>query len=175
MTLIVSLRIPDGIVIAGDSLSTVISQNQIEATTQVTCPECEHKQEIQQNFPIPPIPATTFSYTQKVLPFYNTYGIGTFGIGLLANKSIYFAMRLIERDFKKDGIIFKGVSEVAQKTGGEIHKLLKEQLKSEKSSVDVLKSDQFPLGFQVVGYDGTEPTTIQVYVGKEVHLRAQKN
>ena len=35
MTLIVSLRIPDGIVIAGDSLSTMVGQGQLEAAIGV--------------------------------------------------------------------------------------------------------------------------------------------
>ena len=35
MTLIVSLRIPDGIVIAGDSLSTIVTQNQFNPIPNV--------------------------------------------------------------------------------------------------------------------------------------------
>ena len=60
MTLIVSLRIPDGIVIAGDSLSTMTGQGQLEATTGVICPKCNHQHEIQQRLQIPSAPATTF-------------------------------------------------------------------------------------------------------------------
>jgi hypothetical protein len=174
VTLIVSLRIPDGIVIAGDSLSTMVGQGQLEATIDVTCQKCEHKQAIQQSFQIPPVSTTTFSYAQKVFPFYNKFGIGTWGIGLLASKSIYFAMRLIERKFIEDKISFKGVSDVAQKIGDEIHELLKQQLKSDKTSIDVLGENQFPLGFQVVGYDKTKPATVEVYVGKEVRIRTRR-
>ena len=103
-----------------------------------------------------------------------SFGIGTFGVGLLSNKSIYFVMRLIEAELKKQEVSFAGVTEVAQRIGNETRKLLVEQLKLENTSIDVLSPKQFPLGFQVVGYDNTEPTTIEVYVGKEVRLRTQK-
>lgn len=177
MTLIVSLRIPDGIVIAGDSLSTMVGQGQLEATSDVTCPKCNHRHKIQQKLPMPHVPATTFSYAQKVFSFCGKFGVGTFGTGLLAGKSIYFAMRLIEqrlKELKENETPFEGVTEVARVIGDEIHILLKEQLKLEKVSLDALPTDQFPLGVQVVGYDGTKPKTIEVFVGRKVKCREQK-
>ncbi len=174
MTLIVSLRIPDGIVIAGDSLSTMVGQGQLEAAIGVSCPACGHQHEIQGKLPMPPVAATTFSYAQKVFPFCGKFGVGTFGVGLLAGKSIYFAMRLIEQQLKKSKASFKGVTEAAQKIGDEIHNLLKEQLQLENTSVDTLPEDQFHIGFHVVGYDDTKPKTVEVYVGKEVRPRVQE-
>ena len=172
MTLIVSLRIPDGIVIAGDSLATVVGQGQLEATIGVTCPECNHEHEIESKFPMPPISATTFSYAQKVFPFAKRFGVGTFGAGLLAGKSIYFAMRLFEQKLLGEGPPSR-VTDVAQKIGSEIHNLLDAQLKLENSSVNALPPNQIPLGFHVVGYDNTEPKTVEVFVGKEVIYRTQ--
>ena len=172
MTLIVSLRIPDGIVIAGDSLATMVGQGQLEAAIGVSCPACGHQHEVQGKLPMPPVAATTFSYAQKVFPFCGEFGVGTFGTGLLAGKSIYFAMRLFEQRLKAQSP--KGASDLARKIGNEIHGLLKEQLKLENVSVDALPPDQFPLGFQVVGYDDTNPKTVEVYVGKEVHYRVQE-
>ena len=171
MTLIVSLRIPDGIVIAGDSLSTMTGQGQLEATTGVICPKCNHQHEIQQRLQIPSAPATTFSYAQKVFPFCGKFGVGTFGVGLLAGKSIYFAMRLFEQKLKEEETSFNGVTEVAAKIGDFFHSLLNEQLKPENTSVDALPQNQSPLGFQVVGYDDTNPKTVEVFVGREVHCR----
>ena len=46
MTLIVSLRIPDGIVIAGDSLSTVSEHGQLEGEINLTCPSCNKSHKI---------------------------------------------------------------------------------------------------------------------------------
>lgn len=174
MTLIVSLRIPDGIVIAGDSLSTMVGQGQLDAAIGVTCPDCGHQHEIQGKLPMPPIAATTFSYAQKVFPFCGKFGVGTFGTGLLAGKSIYFAMRLFEQQLKGSETSFKGVTEAAQKIGDEVHNLLKEQLKQDNASVEDLPDDHAMLGLQVVGYDDTKPKTIEVYVGRTVHCRDQK-
>lgn len=167
MTLIVSLRIPDGIVLAGDSLSTLMGQGQLAGTIDVTCPACNHAYEVQSSTPIFPVLGTTFSYAQKVFPFCVNFGVGTFGAGLLANKSVYFAMRLFEQRLKATSS--EGVTKIAKKLGDEIHNLLKEQLKQENISLDVFPEDQVFLGFQVVGYDDTDPKTVEVYVGKNVH------
>lgn len=141
MTLIVSLNIPDGIVIAGDSLSTIVTQNQ------------------------PSTPVATFSYTQKVLPFRGKFGIGTFGSGLILGKSVYFAMRWLEQNLDPNG-----VTEAANQIGHAIHQLLNQHLQHENTSVDALPPDQFPLGFQIVGYDGLEPKMIKVFVGQKVQF-----
>ncbi len=173
MTLIVSLRIPDGIVIAGDSLSTLMGQGQFETTIGVTCPACNHQHEIQPKSPIFPVPGATFSYAQKVFPFCGKFGVGTFGLGLLANKSIYFIMRLFQQKLKEAAL--GGVTETAQKIGNEIHGLLKEQLKRENIAMDAIPQDQVLLGFQIVGYDGIDPKTIEVLVGKNVKHQVLDN
>lgn len=175
MTLIVSLRIPDGIVIAGDSLSTLMGQGQLEATIGVTCPNCQHNHEIKPEASTFPVPGTTFSFAQKVIPFCGRFGVGTFGVGLLANKSVYFSIRLLEKQLlDREPSNSNGVTEIAQKIGAEAHNLLQEQLKLENTSLDALPNDHAPLGFQVVGYDGDEPKTIEVYVSQKVHIQVQQ-
>ena len=168
MTLITSLRIPDGIVIAGDSLSTVIGNPEFNATIRTTCPKCNHYHETVEQIPMPPIAATTFSYAQKVLPFLGKFGIGTYGVSLLASESIYFTIRLLEQKLKQEKEDLQGVSEVAKRVGNEIHSLLIKQLQLEGKSIDELPPDTTPLGFQAVGYDGTEPKTIEINIGREV-------
>ena len=140
MTLIVSLRIPDGLLLAGDSLSTL---------------------------PTPAVP-TTLSYRQKIFPFCGKFGVGTFGADLLAETSVYFSLRLFEEKLKQQPP--KGATEIARKVGTEFHNLLVEQLQREAVSVDALPAEQVFLGFQVVGYDESEPRTVEVLVGKEVRL-----
>ncbi len=53
MTLIVSLRIPDGIVIAGDSLATLPTQVELHGQFEITCPSCEHIHTVEQEVTIP--------------------------------------------------------------------------------------------------------------------------
>ena len=174
MTLIVSLRIPDGIVIAGDSLSTSMAQGQLDININAVCPHCKRNHKIQQKVPIPDLPVTSFSYAQKIFPFYGKFGVGTFGAGLLANQSIYLAMRLIEQRLKEEEISFDGVTEVAQQIGSEFHKLLQKHFELERKPLTDLPPNQYVLGFQVVGYDGVEPKTIEVTIGKEVSIPPPK-
>ena len=166
MTLIVSLRIPDGIVIAGDSLLTLMKREWLDNKTDVTCPECNHKHEIRNRLQTPPTPATTFPHTQKVFPFCGKFGVGIYEPGLLANKPVYSVMRLFEQNLKEQEKSFDSVTEIAEKISLEIHNLLKEQWARENTLVDTLPEDQIFLGFQVVGYDGIEPKTINVLIGK---------
>ena len=174
MTLIVSLRIPDGIVIAGDSLSTLLGQGQLDININTTCPHCKRNHKIQQKAPIPNLPLTNFSYAQKVFPFFETFGIGAFGAGLLANQSIYFAMRAVEQKLKDNNTHFNDVTQVAQKIGDEFHDLLQKHLELEKKSLNDLQPNQIVIGFQVVGYDGYDPITVEVSIGKDVKTRPLK-
>ena len=163
MTLIVSLRIPDGIVIAGDSLATVVGQGQLNATIGVNCPECGHNHEVHSQFPMPQMPATTFSYAQKVFSIYKNFGVGIFGTSLIGDKSVYFAMRVIEKSIPDLGT--KGIDEVANRIGHEIHSILPQHI-----DMNTLQDDQSLLGFQIVGYDGEIPKTIDVNIGKSVNV-----
>ena len=148
MTLIVSVRVPDGIIIAGDSLLTVKEDGE---------------------------PAITLSHAQKILPFYGKLGVGIFGSGLLGNKSVHAAIRLFEQDLKKKDIPFNGVREIAQKMGDHFHNLLKEELEQENKSLDALQPGQFALGFHIVGYDDSpDPKTVEVHIGKEVNPQVRE-
>ena len=148
MTLIVSVRIPDGIVIAGDSLLTVKEKGQSTAAT--------------------------YSQAQKLFPFCGQYGVGIYGAGIVANESVSVAMRLLEQDLKEKETSLEGVTEIAQKIGNHFHNLLKEQLVTENKSLDTLQPEQFVYGFHVVGYDDTYPTTVEIHVGKNVHSKVRK-
>lgn len=145
MTLIISVRIPDGIVIAGDSLSTVKGQDQTTVVTSL--------------------------YTQKVFPFYVKFGVGTFGANLLVNKSMNFSMRLIEKKLKEEKTCFKGVAEAAERIANEFHKLLQEHLQLQKKSLNDLQPNQHAIGFHVVGYDNTEPKAVEVSIGRGVKTK----
>jgi len=176
MTLIVSLRTPDGIVIAGDSLATMMANAEVGADLNVICPQCNHQHISQQVIGLPPMPATTLSYAQKIFPFLDDYAIGTFGVGILAGKTINFAIRELEKEIKGKPITQKpsNVTEAAKRAGEYVHSLLKEQFKLEKQDLDKFPADQFPLGLHVVGYDKTDAKTITVTIGKTVQYMENK-
>lgn len=147
MTLIVSVRTPDGIVVAGDSLLLLPRKDS-------------------------PVPQKTSQYGQKVFPFCGKFGIGSFsGAGLLENKSIHSTIRLFEQRLEETPPI--QVTDIAKKIGNELHGLLREQLKRENTSVDMIPENEAILGFQVIGYDDTDPKTVEVFLGKTVHCQVQ--
>lgn len=147
MTLIVSVRTPDGVVVAGDSLLPLPRKDSS-------------------------VPQKTFLYGQKVFPFCGKFGIGAFGgAGLLENKSIYSTIRLFEQRLKETPPL--RVTDIAKKIGNEIHGILKEQFKRENTSVDTIPENEAVLGFQVIGYDDTDPKTVEIHLGKDVHCRVQ--
>lgn len=95
VTLIVSLRTLDGIVIAGDSLSTLMRGDVVQGDVDVTCPACGHQHVVQATLQGPALPATTLSYAQKVFPFLDNYGVGTYRAGQVGGRTIYFAARVL--------------------------------------------------------------------------------
>ena len=97
MTLIVSVIFPDGIVIAGDSRTTI--QNEDGST------------EIQDN-------------TQKVFPFCEKFGVATCGRAYIDCKSIYCQMRLFEQQLNENGTSFADVTEAAKAIDKHFHQLL---------------------------------------------------
>jgi hypothetical protein len=112
MSLIVGLAIPDGLVIAGDSLATTQSQLQIGGELEGDCPHC-HSHFKLSDIKAPPIPIalSVRSFAQKVFPFKKHYAIGTTGLGAINNKSIYYYVKSIEKEESER--TFSGVTEVA--------------------------------------------------------------
>ena len=168
MTLIVSLRIPDGIVIAGDSLASMVGQGELSTVTKVTCPACGHQHEVSSVLPMPPVVSTTFPYAQKVFSFGDKYGIGTFGGALILGKSIYFIMRFLEKQIKEFNLDFNNFTLISETISGQFHNLFYKQLEKENISEDQLSDDKIYYGFHIVGYDELEPKSIEILVGKTV-------
>lgn len=168
MTLIVSLRIPDGVVIAGDSLATMTNQIELQGEMEITCPQCSHQHTIKPKLPFS-APATTFAFAQKVFPFQGKFGIGIYGTGQLVGKSIYFAVRQFEQDLPPSDQ-YASASEAAKHIGDHLHQLLVQQVQKEGKDINSLPDTWEPLGFQVAGYDGDEATTIEVKLGKNTKI-----
>lgn len=162
MTLIVSLRIPDGLVLAADSLSTNQARIGIAADVNVKCPKCDADFQLHDlKLPPFPVPSSTFSFAQKLFPFCKKFGVASYGIGILNQKTIYHHIKELETKVSCED--FKEVTKVAQ----EIHKYFDEQLKKQIRDIDQAPDDFYPLGFQIVGYDNEEGKTIEVNIGKK--------
>jgi hypothetical protein len=161
LSLVVSLRIPDGIVIAADSLSTAQGTLKVQAQLRVPCPNCKKEFEL-SDLPLPPmpVPLSTSSFAQKLFPFAGKFGVGTFGMGVVNQRTIYYHMKGLEKRH------VSGVSTITE-AAEIIRSYFDEQLSRQVPDLSKAPEDFSPLGFQVVGYDGDENKTIELRIGKK--------
>ena len=166
MTLIVSLRIPDGLIIAADSLSTVSGRINIAADITTTCPKCKQQINLPDlAMPPIPIPTSTLSYAQKLYPFRSKFGVASRGMAFLNNKSIYYHVQYLEEEYKKTDI--DKVSAVAQIFLDYFDIQINKQIKDIKDAPENFS----PLGFQIVGYDEDIGKTMDIEIGKISRIR----
>lgn len=161
MTLIVSLRVPDGLVLAADSLSTITARLGVAADITTECPECKKEIKLPE-LKMPPLqfPTSTFSYAQKLFPFHQKFGVASRGMAFLNQRSIYYHVQYLEKKHKEKSI--DKVTIAAQIFRDYFDLQIKKQIKVIKTVPD----NFYPLGFHVVGYDGDIGKTMVVDIGK---------
>ena len=173
MTLIVSVISADGIVIAGDSLASLLGQVNVSQSNDITCPKCNHQHVVQANFR-GNVRQSTYAHTEKVFPFLNKYGIGVFGAGLIGNFSVNFLIRSFEDYVKpriaKGSLYINGVSDLARELGVNQHSLLVKEIERQEQSLYEFPENHLLVGVQVVGYELKQPKIIEVLLGKEVKM-----
>jgi hypothetical protein len=139
MSLVVSLIIPDGIVIAGDSFSTISSSFPISIDDNIKCTNCSNEIHLQKTYNVN-LPSSTFSSAQKIIPLYNKYCIGTTGKGLVNGKTIFYHLKTYEKQNPKDP---KSVKDLCTKIVDYFRiKMIPEEINNKNM-----------LSFQVVGFD----------------------
>jgi hypothetical protein len=153
MTLNVSLRVPDGIVIDSDSLSTLTQAVNQKLTVTGKCEKCGEITEI-KDAQAPPmtIPSSTWPYTQKLFPLKNRFGLAVYGWGFVNNRSIYNHMiDLVPKlpEEKGEADFFAVLSDFIV---GYFHDQLVAQLTKMQLSIELQPDDWFPFGFQFVGF-----------------------
>jgi len=170
MSLVVSLRIPDGIVVAADSLAT--SQTMLELVTEgahVECPHC-HKKIGAEGIRLPPlpIPFSASSYTQKLFPVRKKFALSTFGLGVINKRTTYYHLHRFER-FNSDGSDLK---ETIDSLIAYFEEQLLEQFPRYREEAP---EEWHPLGFHIDGFENIEeePTavTYEVYIGRKNTVR----
>jgi hypothetical protein len=176
MTLNVSLRVPDGIVLAADSLSTLSQAINQMVTVTGKCEKCGQMTEI-KDAQAPPmtVPSSTWPYTQKLFPVKDRFGLATYGWGFVNNRSVYNHMidlvpKLPTEQEGED--FFQVLSDFVVKY---FHDQLISQLTKMQLPVELQPDDWFPFGFQFVGFarsaDG-EPVsrTHLIAIGKKTKI-----
>lgn len=196
MTLVVSLRVMDGVIIAADSLATIESQLEFQVAAERDCPHCSEHVELENIFahavadvpcPIctknvrvesltPPIYRTassTMSFAQKLFPFLDTYGVAVFGLSAFGQKTVYNHLKGFERSIRdeiaKDETLADTKYKGINAVTEEIRKFL--QAEFDKAFGQSVPEDMPPevFGVQVVGYNSpldATPKTVELRFGK---------
>lgn len=170
MSLVISLRVPDGIVAAADSLST--AQSVLELVTgdvKLECPHCKREVSAQQlKLPRLTIPFSASSYTQKLFSLYDTFAIGYSGQGVINNRSFSYHVRQFELQNKEPG----NLVETRDKLVAYLEAELEFQFSKYKEKAP---KNWRPIGFHINGFEenNRKPigTTYEVFIGRENLIR----
>lgn len=151
MSLVVSLRIPDGIILAVDSLMTFQTQA-VPMEEFVRCPSCEAKIPHSLVSPPPSILAPGSSNFQKLFCIKKrSIGLAVFGMPFLTGRTIESHIR----DFEKK--VFE--NETVDRVVAKVEEYFRAELNKEVGNIENIPERQFPVGFQLAGYDEQETNT----------------
>jgi len=170
MSLVVSLRVPDGIVVAADSLST--AQNLFEFIAhdiEIECPNCKKnisKHDIK--LPAIPIPFNASSYTQKLFSLNEKFALNVFGQGIINEKSIYYHVKQFENDNYK-------IKELVPVRDRLVEYLENQLLIQYPKYKEEAPENSYPIVFQINGFEKDENkqigVTYEVFIGRKNQIR----
>lgn len=170
MTLVVSLRIADGVVISADSLQTTIGSIRPELKNfKVKSPKTG-EEIVVPRVQLPPIniPSSTSSYAQKLFPFKKNYGIAIFGSNIINGRTIYNHIKVLESSQIDTEL---SLLEVGEKIKEYFEKEVSVQLKAIPNPPPSL------FGLQIVGFKNEKDitgTTLEYNFGKSTTFREHK-
>jgi len=142
MSLVISLRVPDGIVVAADSLSTAQNILNVVARDEKSGKEIE--------LPPIPFPFSASSYTQKLFSILDKYALCTFGQGIINNKSIFYHVKEFENSIEKLKNKPKNLTQVLNRFTKYIESELLCQFPNYKKEAP---DNWLPIGFHLNGYE----------------------
>lgn len=171
MTLTICVRVPDGIVLAAESLQTIQSTLTGKGEVGVKCPKCKEEFTISE-LPLPPIrvpsgSSVTANKLYEITKRSPSIGIATYGASFLQGQTIESHIRT-----------FEGQKVVGRETVQEISQKLLEYFQekvAKEIDISKLPDDAVPIGFQVAGFnpDSTVGTIVLVKTGKNPRLEPQ--
>lgn len=161
MSLLVSLRVPDGIVLAADSLMTFQTQA-VPKEEFVRCPSCDAKIPHSLISPPPAVLSPGSSNVQKLFCIKKrNIGLGVFGMPFLTGRTIESHIR----DFEKK--VYE--NETVERVAAKVEEYFRVELNKEVKGIEKIPEHQFPLGFQLAGYDEQETNigkTFSIEIGR---------
>lgn len=157
MTLIVSVRSAEGIVVAGDTLASTQELVPVVGDLSFPCTSCGKVNSV-ENHEVARVAVNlnTFPTARKVFPFLKRFGVGTYGLGVIADRTPFFAIRQFESEMYQAETEGLSVQECATCISDCLLELF------EQTPQDMAQLETSPSGFQLSGYDGHDPVTATV-------------
>ncbi len=157
MSLTISVLVPDGVVLAADSLQSTNTALVGEQEANVPCPKCQEQMKFK--IPLGPImmPAGGSPFAQKL------FNIKTRNIGILTYGNAFVTGRTIESHVREFERLKIGGKETVEEVADKLNEYFLAELKKEKS-FEALPADASPLGFQVAGFDKDDVNIGKLYV-----------
>jgi len=172
MTLVVSLRIADGVVLSADSLQTTIGTIQPELKNfKVRSPKTGEIINV-PTVKLPPIniPSSTSSFAQKLFPFKGKYGIAIFGSNILNGRTIYNHIKVLETSIQEKELTLNEVGE-------RIKEYFENEVKIQIKSIPAINPDRPIFGLQIVGFKNGKDitgTTLEYNFGSKTTFNEHK-
>lgn len=172
MTLIVSVRVSDGVVLASDDLATEgTSEVNIDTFVKTTCPNCHVDHDVVQNVMVSPTTKTR-SRTVKIFPLLERFGIGFSGVSRVDGKSLNRLVPDIDHAVKNNQEIdlnAVALFQLGNFIADHLHNLIKNDIIT-NGGIPETDFHKVPaiLSFQIVGWENNLPTSYEYDVGGEV-------
>lgn len=161
MSITITLRIPEGIVLACDSLATV-KAIPIPVEEFAQCPQCFAKIPYSKIIPPPPTTFTVSETINKLFCIREQIGILSFGVSFITKRSIQSHIFDFERSLTGE----ESVKEITEK----LEAYFRRELTCEIVDLSQIPEDEYPLGFQIAGYDEDDlvnPKTYTLKIGRK--------
>jgi hypothetical protein len=150
VTLVVSLIVPDGVVLAADSLATTTGRLNIVGQIEGKCDKCGADIKVPElKLPPIPIPSSTTPFAQKVFNFKNKFGVAFWGNASVNKQTMYSQMKRLENRTKEE---IDSVDDAADTIANHFIK----ELEAELGDLNKMPADVSAFGFHVVGYGSAE-------------------
>ncbi len=168
MTLTISVRVPDGIVLATDSLVSILATIIPVEDLGAKCPKCEEDIKISElKLPLIRMPAGSSPFGRKLFNIEKrNIGVAVYGAPALNGRTVESHIR----EFEKLKIVGEEkVKEVAHKLADYLH----DNVKKEVKILSKIPEKHLVVGFQVAGYDKKDVKigkTFLVKIGRKITI-----
>lgn len=156
MTITLSIRVPDGIVLAADSL-TMIQAQAVPREELIRCPSCGNRIPQAALVPSPPIPLSASLYGEKIFKLTDKVGLLSFGVNFIKGRTMGAHIRELSQNLSED----ESLGSISERVKFYFKSIVEEEL-----SFSLLDSSEYPIGLQVAGYDREESFIGKTYVIK---------